>query len=138
MRYQSCKKIIFVRYPDFQWENVRFIYLVNFVTIWGIKVIIRLFQLIYSHLDFNCVIYLHECILFKLRLMATIWKCLNCFWERCGMLNYNQKRHGRSKSGTCVQFWGILFFLFISLFFQCWLFSISSFLFHFILISINS
>ena len=22
----------------------------------------------------------------------------------------NQKRHGRSKSGTCVQFWGILFF----------------------------
>ena len=32
-RNQSCKKIVFVRYPDFQWKNVRIMHLVNFVIV---------------------------------------------------------------------------------------------------------
>ena len=35
---KSCKKIFCVQYPDFQLKNVRIMYLVNFGTVWGIKV----------------------------------------------------------------------------------------------------
>ena len=34
---QSCKKIVFVRYPGFQPKNVWISYLVKFVTIWNSK-----------------------------------------------------------------------------------------------------
>ena len=39
--------------------------------------------------------------------------CVRYWYQFLNQPNRNQKRHGRSKSGTCVQFWGILFFLFI-------------------------
>ena len=41
---QSCKKIIFVRYPDFQRINVRLMHLVNFIIVWGMKVNSDLFS----------------------------------------------------------------------------------------------
>ena len=44
---QSCKKIIFIRYPYFELKNIRVMYLVNFIRKWGIKVNIHLIS---SHL----------------------------------------------------------------------------------------
>ena len=84
----SCKKIIFVRYLDFQLKNVQIPYLVNFATIWGIK-INKHSLVFYSFIVlWSWTVSLINIIKSNiLRLKATILKCPDFHLEISGILN---------------------------------------------------
>ena len=90
---QSCKKICLVRHPDFQPKNVRITYLVNFVTILGLKYTQNCFLLIQSCLELNVSIILRPNML---RLIAPISKCPDFLPEMSSI-----------QDTTLLQLWGL-------------------------------